>query len=64
LLVDESPEVRRWVVGQLLSEGESDDAKVVEAETEAGGLHGFEAEVVLEEWRAGRLGSPFGVPSG
>jgi hypothetical protein len=64
LLADESPEVRLWVAAQLLSEGDSDAAMVVIAEIEAGGLLGFEAEVVLKEWRAGRLGSPFGATSG
>lgn len=60
LLMDESPYVRLWVAAQLLSEGKGEAAQTVEAEVSSGGLRGFTAEMILEEWEAGRLGSPFG----
>ncbi len=59
MLADESPYVRMWVAAQLLSEGDVGAAGVVELETEAEGLRGFDATMVLKEWRAGRLHSPF-----
>lgn len=59
LLADQSPQVRLWVASQLLSEGVSEAARVVEAEIFAGGLGGLSAKLILEQWRAGRLASPF-----
>ncbi len=61
LLADSSPHVRLWVASQLLSEGESGAAEVIEAEVAAGGIHGFRAEMVLKEWRAGQFRPPFGT---
>jgi hypothetical protein len=60
MLADPSPYVRLWVASQLLSEGDLEAVRVVEAEAGAAGLRGTSAKVVLAEWRAGRLGSPFG----
>jgi hypothetical protein len=61
LLADHSPHVRLWVASQLLAEGVSEAAKVLEAEIFAGGVDGLSAKLILEEWRAGRLASPFEV---
>jgi hypothetical protein len=60
LLKDDSPHVRLWVASQLLSEGVTEAARVVEAEVASGGTHRLAAEMVLKEWQAGRLRSPFG----
>jgi hypothetical protein len=60
LLADDSAHVRCWIAGQLLSEGDANAAPVLEAIVRAGGPLGFDAEMTLEQWRKGRLGSPFG----
>ena len=59
LLTDQSPHVRLWVASQLLSENVLEAAKVVETEMLAGGSGSLIAKVILEEWRSGRLASPF-----
>lgn len=61
LLTDQSPHVRLWVASQLLAEGEADAATILEKDTTTEGLHGFSAQMVLKDWRAGRLASPFGA---
>ena len=61
LLADQSPHVRLWVASQLLSQNILEAADVVEAEMLSGGPGGLTAKMILEEWRAGRLASPFGA---
>ncbi len=63
LLGDESPEVRSWAAAQLLGLGDSTVVEVLEQIVALPGLLGFNAEQVLNEHRAGRLGPPFGVPA-
>lgn len=60
LLFDECLEVSSWVAAQLLSERREEAVPVLLKIQELGGLLGFEARIVLEEYEAGRLGSPFG----
>jgi hypothetical protein len=59
LLEDESPHVRSWVSAQLLSEGDARAVPVAEQLASESGLLGFTAQVTLEQFRAGRLRSPF-----
>ena len=58
---DPSPEVRAWASAELLSRGDAEMVPVVEELAGLPGLLGFNASMVLQEYRAGRLGSPFGV---
>ena len=60
LLSDESAHVRSWAASQLLALGDEDCVQVLEELVSSGGLLGFSAEMVLREWRAGRLRAPFG----
>lgn len=60
LLKDQSLHVRLWAASQLLSDGHTEAMAVIEAAAEAGGIEGFNAKMVLKEWQAGRLRSPFG----
>jgi hypothetical protein len=59
LLWYDSPHVRAWVPAQLLSEGDAAAVPVAEHLTLEPGLLGFSARITLEEFRAGRLRSPF-----
>ena len=59
LLSDESPLVRSWVAAQLLSEGCENAKSVLEELEKQEGMLGFDAEMTLQEYRKGRLGSPF-----
>jgi hypothetical protein len=61
LLSDESRNVRGWVASQLLALGDETMVAVLEADVAAGGVHGFDSEIVLEEWRGGRLKPPLGT---
>jgi hypothetical protein len=61
LLEDESPHVRSWVSAQLLSEGDARAVPVAEQLASESGLLGFTAQVTLEQFRAGRLRSPFAI---
>lgn len=61
LLEDSSPHVRTCVAAQLLALGDEIGVPVLEAEVASGGLCGFESEMVLGEWRLGRLGPPLGT---
>ena len=60
LLADQSAHVRSWVAAQLLGDGDTSGVTVLEAEAALGGIGGFAAEMVLKEWREGRLAPPFG----
>lgn len=60
LLADESPHVRCWVASQLLGLGDDSGLSVLEASAEEGGFRGFSSEMVISEWRAGRLRPPLG----
>jgi hypothetical protein len=59
LLQDDSAHVRAWVSAQLLSEGDAEAVPVAEQLALEPGLLGFEARVTLDQFRAGRLRSPF-----
>ncbi|PWT79575.1 MAG: hypothetical protein C5B58_13205 [Acidobacteria bacterium] len=59
LLYDPSPNVRRWVSAQLLSEADTRAIPVAEQLSREKGNVGLSAQVVLDEFRAGRLRSPF-----
>ncbi len=61
LLSDESRHVRGWVAAQLLALGDGSMVAVLEADASAGGVHGFDSEMVLKEWRGGRLKPPLGT---
>lgn len=60
LLADDSRHVRSWVAAQLLALGDESGVSVLEADAALGGLDGFSSKMVLEEWKAGRLGPPLG----
>ena len=62
LLHDESAWVRSWVAAHLLSRRDDQARPVLEALAEDSGLVGFAAQMVLDEFRKGRLKSPFGGP--
>jgi hypothetical protein len=59
MLYDDSPEIAQWVAAQLLSEGRSEAIPILCTHQRMGGLFAFEAEMVMREFQAGRLGSPF-----
>lgn len=61
LLEDESPHVRQWAAAQLLSEGDIRALPVMECLSNEPGIRAFTAKVTLDEFKAGRLGSPFGI---
>ena len=61
LLSDDSHDVANWVAAQLLSEGRREAIPVMEAHSNMGGLFGFGAQIVISEFKNGRLGSPFGT---
>lgn len=61
LLQDDSPQVRGWAAAQLLSEGDLRALPVMERLSNDPGIGAFTAKVTLDEFRAGRLGSPFGI---
>jgi len=54
----ESPDVRGWAASTLLARGETGYVFVLEGLVRLGGMRGFSSEMVLQEWREGRLGSP------
>ena len=64
LLSDESRHVRCWVASQLLACGDTSGLHVLEADAAAGGVRGFSSEMVLTEWKAGRLRPPLGSVEG
>lgn len=59
LLANDSEYVRIWVASQLLADGDESGVPVLEELVAGGGALGFDAEIVLKEWRAGRLQPPF-----
>jgi hypothetical protein len=60
LLDDASPHVRIWVAAELLSRGDQEAQRVLEKLADEPGLLGFNATTTLNEFKAGRLRSPFG----
>jgi hypothetical protein len=61
LLKDPSPHVHKWIAAELLAQGDGTVIPLLEKVASEGGLMGLEAEMVLREYRAGRLRSPFDV---
>ena len=59
LLEHPSAEVRVWVAGQLLAEGDASVIGVVEEISKGEGLLAFSAQMTLQEYRKGSLGPPF-----
>jgi Domain of unknown function (DUF2019) len=59
LLEDPDPSVRGWAGAHALEFAPTEGEPVMEAlVTEGEGIEGFNAEITLEEWRAGRLRFP------
>ena len=56
---DTSPEVRTWAAAELLSSGDSGMVPILEDLAARPDLLGFNARIVLQEFEAGRLRSPF-----
>lgn len=59
LLDHTSPHVRSWVATQLLLDGHADAIFVLESLGNGSGLTALSARTVLNEFRQGRLRSPF-----
>ena len=59
LLQAGSPRVRTWAAAELLSRGDGMALGVLERLAEEAGLHALSARVAIQEYRAGRLRSPF-----
>jgi len=64
LLHDESHHVRGWVAAQLLSQGDKSAVPIMKRLAADKGIDGFTAATTLQEFRAGRLRSPFPVEKG
>ena len=63
LAEDSSPHVRSWAAAELLSRGDTTMVAVLQELVSHGGLPALDADMTLKEYRAGRLGSPFGSPA-
>jgi hypothetical protein len=63
LLRDERPQVAAWVAAELAARGEERGTEVLESIARLAGPDGFAARITLEEFRRGRLRSPFGLTS-
>lgn len=61
LLADDSLIVASWVAAALLADGNVDAVPVLEKTAEQPGMLGFSAQMILREYRAGRLKGPFGA---
>jgi hypothetical protein len=59
---DQSPHVRQWAAAELLSRGDTSVIPMLEEFAAEGGLLRLSAAVLLKEFRAGRLRSPFPLP--
>lgn len=59
LMSHESPYVRSWIATELLVRGDTSAKPVLKALAAEPGLLGMSAMVVLQEYDAGRLRSPF-----
>jgi hypothetical protein len=59
LLSDPSPYVRGWVAAVLLHSDEPQARLALEELVRQGGITGFNAEITLREFAAGRLRGPF-----
>jgi hypothetical protein len=60
---DPSPHVRQWAAAELLSRGDTSVIPHLEELATERGLHRLTAEMVLKEYRAGPLTSPFPSPA-
>ncbi|MFT3727119.1 MAG: DUF2019 domain-containing protein [Terricaulis sp.] len=58
LLFDAEPSVRLWSASHVLEFAPSEGEAVLSKLSESASLLGLDAEVTLEEWRAGRLQFP------
>lgn len=61
LLQHESPHVRSWIAAELLSRGDVAAKAVLQELAARPGFIGTSACIVLEQYEAGRLRSPFGT---
>lgn len=62
LLRHDNDWVKSWVASQILSEGKSKDAEQVLIKLKAkNGVLGFNAEMVLEQYKNGELKCPFAI---
>ena len=61
LLSHDSKHVRMWVASELLSDGDLDAKAILEQLASSPGLIGLNASLVLDEFSAGQLNSPFGT---
>ena len=61
LLSHDSKHVRMWVASELLSYGDLEAKPILEELAKSPGLIGLNASVVLDEFQAGNLKSPFGA---
>ena len=59
LLSDPSAHVRSWVAAGLLRSGDPQARRALEELVRQGGTTGFNAEITLREFDAGRLQAPF-----
>ena len=59
LLSDESIHVQRWVATQLLALSDVTGLSLLEEDAARSGIGAFNSQMVLREWRAGRLRPPF-----
>lgn len=59
LLKDKSTHVRCWAAAELLSQGNHEAQAVLKEIAGRPGITAFSARMTLEEYAAGRLGSPF-----
>ena len=58
---DPDVEVRAWAATELLSRGETEALPIIEQLTNSPGLLSVASKLVLQQYRAGRLESPFAV---
>ena len=61
LLSHDSNHVKMWVASEFLSDGDLEAKPILEELAKSPGLIGLNASIVLDEFEAGQLGSPFGA---
>ena len=59
LINDSDPNIRSWVATSLLAGGDTKVVPVLEEIAELPGMIGFNAKMVLQEHRLGKLAHPF-----